>query len=105
MGADHFQQMPFWTQQPAAALVGFDPLVEQWYRYKGTPVANLIDGVLADSGGTATWVELTNTGTRISIKRKEAIADAKRVMTICTYSKPLTQRWYCMANGIQCTAV
>lgn len=49
--------------------------------YKGVKVTTLIDGVLADSGGYSNVGGATDVGTPgISTKRKEVIADAKRVM-------------------------
>ena len=70
--------------------------------YKGTNVSELIDGVLADSGGYANVGGAQDVkGAGISVNRKEAIADAKMKML-----KDLQQRLAAanggsvMANGI-----
>lgn len=70
--------------------------------YKGTPVATLIDGVLADSGGYSNVGGATDVGTPgISTARKEAISDAKRIM-MGSLQKLLTAAngGIVMANGV-----
>jgi hypothetical protein len=71
-------------------------------KYQGTPVSQLIDGVLADSGGYSNVGGATDVGSPgISTVRKEAIADAKRKM-MRSLQKALSaaNNGIVMANGI-----
>ena len=85
----------WWVSVPLGGINGTG-------EYKGTPVSQLIDGVLADSGGYSDVGGATDVGARgISTARKEAIADAKRQM-MGALQKELTAAngGIVMANGV-----
>ena len=85
----------WWASVPLGGINGTG-------EYEGTPVSQLIDGVLADSGGYSNVGGATDLGSPgISLARKEAIADAKRRM-MGALQRALTAAngGIVMANGV-----